>query len=97
MQVRNKKYSHFLESIHLLWPINLNMRYVFRRERDVEEVFLVCFCHFVCVSSLSVLYIPSNVYYSVLVLYSTLSSYLLLQTSLSVLLFALVVFAYVDG
>ena len=39
------QYVHLLECIHLLRPIDFDMRHVFRRERDVEEFEVVSVCH----------------------------------------------------
>ena len=42
--LNDKDNLHLLERIHLLRPIDLDMRNIFRRERDVEELMLVVCC-----------------------------------------------------
>lgn len=44
---RGVMYSRLLECIQLLRSIDLNVRYIFDRERHVEEFPLVSFCHVV--------------------------------------------------
>jgi hypothetical protein len=39
------RYVHLLERIHLLRPIDFDMRHVLRRERDVEEFEVVSVYH----------------------------------------------------
>jgi hypothetical protein len=36
--------SHFLERVHLLRPVDLDMRNVLCRERDIEEVVFIVLC-----------------------------------------------------
>lgn len=42
-KVENRRtiYVHFLERIHLLRPVDFNMRHVLCRKRDIEEVVFV--------------------------------------------------------
>ena len=40
-------YLHLLERVQLFWPVDLDMCNMFRRERDIEELVVVCFRHFV--------------------------------------------------
>lgn len=44
-------YSHLMKRIQLLRPINLHMRNILRRKRNVEEVFLVSVGHLVLVTA----------------------------------------------